>query len=155
MTRKFLLLPQLLAILLLRLQPSVAAPPPAQLASVPAAASPSAAPPSAALTFPGQREGDFVAKNFAFASGAKLPEVRLHYTTLGTPHQNAKGEIDNAVLLLHGTTGTGKSFLSPSLGGELFGPGQALDASVYYVILPDGKRLYHDIARPKGEGETQ
>jgi len=127
--RKFRVLPQLLAIALLRLQPSVAAPlaPPAQPST--AAAGP---------TYSGQREGDFVVKDFQLESGAKLPEARLHYTTLGTPHKNAKGEIDNAVLLLHGTTGTGKSFLAPSLGGELFGPGQPLDANTYYSILPDG-----------------
>lgn len=99
--------------------------------SAPAASAPSP-------SFPGQKEGDYVVKDFKFESGAKLPDVKLHYTTLGTPHRNAKGEIDNAVLLLHGTTGTGKSFLAPSLGGELFGPGQPLDANQYYLILPDG-----------------
>ena len=93
---------------------------------------------AAAASYAGQKEGDFVLKDFRFEGGATLPEVKLHYTTLGTPHKNGKGEIDNAVLLLHGTTGTGKSFLAPSLGGELFGPGQPLDASQYYLILPDG-----------------
>ncbi|MFL5261087.1 MAG: alpha/beta fold hydrolase [Anaeromyxobacteraceae bacterium] len=88
--------------------------------------------------YPGQKEGDFVAKDFAFARGERLPEVRLHYTTLGTPRRDAEGRVANAVLLLHGTTGTGKNFLAPSLGGELFGPGQPLDATRYYVILPDG-----------------
>src|SRR3569832_2726598 len=84
---------------------------------------------TSAPSFPGQREGDYLVKNFEFEGGSQLSEVKLHYTTLGTPHKNAKGEIDNAVLLLQGPTGTGKSFLTPSLGGELFGPGQPLDAS--------------------------
>jgi len=91
-----------------------------------------------APAYAGQKEGDFIAKSFTFQKGDTLPEVRLHYTTLGTPHRNGAGEIDNAVLLLHGTTGTGKSFLSASLGGQLFGPGQPLDASAFFVILPDG-----------------
>lgn len=111
-------------------------PPGISWAAPPAAAAPAAAAPAPA--FPGQSEGDYVVKDFRFESGAKLPELKLHYTTLGTAHKNEKGEIDNAVLLLHGTTGTGKSFLAPSLGGELFGPGQPLDASRYYLILPDG-----------------
>ncbi len=85
-----------------------------------------------------QREGDYVARNFRFQTGEVLPELRLHYTTLGRPERDAAGRVTNAVLLLHGTTGTGKSFLSPSLAGELFGPGQLLDASHHYVILPDG-----------------
>jgi homoserine O-acetyltransferase len=93
-----------------------------------------AAPPS----YPNQKEADFTIKNFKFQSGEVLPELKLHYTTVGTPHKNAQGEIDNAILLLHGTTGTGKNFLSPSLGGQLFGPGQPLDASKYYLIMPDG-----------------
>ncbi|MCE4225899.1 alpha/beta fold hydrolase [Methylobacterium sp. C25] len=87
---------------------------------------------------PHQTEGDYVAKNFRFADGATLPEVKLHYTTLGTPHKNAAGEIDNAVLALHGTTGTGKQFLIPTLAQELFVEGAPLDLSKYYVILPDG-----------------
>ncbi len=75
-----------------------------------------AAPPS----YPNQKEDTFTIKNFKFQSGETLPELKLHYTTVGTPHKNAQGEIDNAILLLHGTTGTGKNFLSPSLGGQLF-----------------------------------
>ena len=80
-------------------------------------------------SYPNQKEDTFIVKNFKFQSGETLPELKLHYTTVGTPHKNAQGEIDNAVLLLHGTTGTGKNFLSPSLGGQLFGPGQPLDAT--------------------------
>ncbi|TXN22404.1 alpha/beta fold hydrolase [Methylobacterium sp. WL9] len=93
---------------------------------------------AAPAAFPNQTEADYVAKDFRFSSGVTLPEVKLHYTTLGTPHTNAQGEVDNAVLVLHGTTGTGKSFLIPSLGPELFGPGAPLDAQRYFVILPDG-----------------
>lgn len=84
------------------------------------------------------REGDFIAQNFAFASGESLPELRLHYITLGTLRRDANGHPLNAVLLLHGTTGTGKNFLAPSIAGEIFGPGQPLDASLYFIIIPDG-----------------
>ena len=83
-------------------------------------------------------EGDFGVKNFLFRSGESLPEMRLHYTTLGTPVRDAKGRVTNAVLILHGTGGTGHQFLQPIFAGELFGPGQLLDASRYYLILPDG-----------------
>ncbi len=76
------------------------------------------------------KEGDWVVKDFRFHTGEVLPELRLHYTTLGAP----TGE---PVLLLHGTTGTGAGMLAPAFGGELFGPGQPLDTSRYYVILPD------------------
>lgn len=77
-------------------------------------------------------------KDYVFASGETLPELKLHYTTLGTPHRNAAGEIDNAVLLLHGTSGTGKNWLLPSLADELFGAGQPLDAARYFIVIPDG-----------------
>jgi homoserine O-acetyltransferase/O-succinyltransferase len=90
-----------------------------------------AAPPSA-------KEGDLVVKNFKFRSGETLPELRLHYTTLGKPARNAQGRVTNAVLILHGTGGTGHQFLQPVFAGELFGPGQLLDAARYYIILPDG-----------------
>src|SRR6516162_7802330 len=88
--------------------------------------------------YPNQKEADFIITDFKFQSGETLPALKLHYTTIGTLHKNAQGEIDNAVLLLHGTTGTGKNFLSPSLGGQLFGPGLPLDAAKYYLIMPDG-----------------
>ncbi|HKW32470.1 MAG TPA: alpha/beta fold hydrolase [Candidatus Acidoferrum sp.] len=87
---------------------------------------------------PSTTEGDFVVKNFQFHSGESLPELRLHYTTLGRPAKNAKGGVTNAVLVLHGTGGTGHQFLSAIFAGELFGPGQLLDAARYYIILPDG-----------------
>ena len=90
------------------------------------------------VVWPNQREGDFLLEDYRFASGETLPELRLHYTVLGTPHRNAAGEIDNAVLLLHGTSGTGKNWLLPSLAGELFGEGQPFDAARTFVIMPDG-----------------
>jgi homoserine O-acetyltransferase len=83
-------------------------------------------------------EGDFVVKNFKFRSGETLPELRLHYTTLGKPVRNAEGRVTNAVLILHGTGGAGSQFLQPIFAGELFGPGQLLDATRYFLILPDG-----------------
>src|SRR5471032_459710 len=94
--------------------------------------------PAAQSAWPGQREADFVLRNYIFESGETLPELKLHYTVIGTPHRNAAGEIDNAVLLLHGTSGTGKNWLLPSLADELFGAGQPLDASRYYIVMPDG-----------------
>ena len=82
-------------------------------------------------------QGDFVVRNFRFATGETLPELRLHYTTLGTPQRDAQGTVRNAVMILHGTGGSGRGFLSPSYAGELFGPGKLLDSSKYYIILPD------------------
>ena len=84
------------------------------------------------------REGDHVVRDFRFASGEALPEVRLHYRTLGAPVRDAGGVVRNAVLVLHGTGGTGAQFLAPQFAGELFGPGQPLDVTKHYVILPDG-----------------
>ena len=83
------------------------------------------------------KEGDFVAHDFKFSDGQSLPDVRLHYTTFGTPQRDAHGKVTNAVLILHGTNRAGKVFLISSFAGVLFGPGQLLDASKYYLILPD------------------
>ncbi len=83
-------------------------------------------------------EGDFEARDFHFQSGQTLPTVKLHYATLGTPTRGADGKINNAVLLLHGTTGTGRAYLTPLMQKELFAAGQPLDASRYYIIMPDG-----------------
>ena len=91
----------------------------------------------AQTSWPDQREDDFHLKDFQFASGESLPDLRLHYTTIGTPIRNSADEIVNAVLLLHNTSGGRQTWLSPSLANELFGQGQALDASRYYVIIPD------------------
>lgn len=82
-------------------------------------------------------EADVVLRDFRFATGETLPELRIHYATLGTPRRNAKGEVENAVMVLHGTGGTGKQFLAPQFANELFGAGQPLDISRWYVILPD------------------
>ncbi len=83
------------------------------------------------------QDGDFVVRDFRFNSGEVLPELRLHYTTLGTPARDASGRVTNAVVILHGTGGSGRQFLSPQFAGVLFGPGQLLDASRYFIILPD------------------
>jgi homoserine O-acetyltransferase/O-succinyltransferase len=87
---------------------------------------------------PTPTEGDYVAHDFKFRSGETLPQLRLHYTTLGKPVRNAEGRVTNAVLILHGTGGTGQQFLQPQFAGELFGAGQLLDTARYYIILPDG-----------------
>lgn len=81
-------------------------------------------------TLPASSQGDWVIRDFRFRSGQTLPELRLHYTTLGDPNHEA-------VLVLHGTGGTGSGLMSPGFGGELFGPGQPLDAARYFIILPD------------------
>jgi homoserine O-acetyltransferase len=82
-------------------------------------------------------EGDFAIQDFHFASGERLPELGLHYITLGTPRRDAAGVVVNAVLILHGTTGTGRNFLSPNFADELFGSGQPLDTAKYFIVLPD------------------
>src|SRR6266853_481090 len=79
-------------------------------------------------------EGDFIARDFTFSSGGTLPELKLHYRTIGTPRRDASGVVRNAVLILHGTGGTGGGFLSRTYGGELFGAGQILDATKYFII---------------------
>ena len=83
-------------------------------------------------------EGDFVARDFKFRSGEQLPQLRLHYRTLGTPARDASGHVTNAVLLLHGTGGSGQQFLSPQFADELFGSGQLLDLAHFFIIAPDG-----------------
>src|SRR5580658_1015879 len=83
-------------------------------------------------------EGDYIAHDFHFKSGETLPELRLHYRTLGTPTRDASGRVTNAVLILHGTGGWGGNFLAPQFAGVLYGPGQLLDITRYYIILPDG-----------------
>jgi homoserine O-acetyltransferase len=82
-------------------------------------------------------EGDFIARNYTFRSGETLPEVRIHYRTLGAPRRDASGRVTNAVLIGHGTGGTGTQFLSRNFAGELFGPGQPLDATQFFIVLPD------------------
>jgi homoserine O-acetyltransferase len=87
--------------------------------------------------YPAPVEGDFVARDFTFSSGERLPEVTIHYRTVGSPRKDADGVVRNGVLILHGTGGTGGGFLSPSYAGRLFGKGQPLDAEKYFIILPD------------------
>jgi len=83
-----------------------------------------------AADYPAPREGDWIAKDFKFHTGETMPELKLHYTTIGEPS-------GQPVLVLHGTGGSAASLLTPSFAGELFGPGQPLDASKYYIIIPD------------------
>lgn len=82
-------------------------------------------------------EADYTARDFHFDDGQTMPELRLHYTTLGHPKRDAKGRVTNAVLFMHGTGGTGHQFLSPNFAGVLFGPGELLDANKYFIILTD------------------
>jgi homoserine O-acetyltransferase len=82
-------------------------------------------------------EGDVTLRDFRFRSGETLPELRMHYATLGTPQRDATGNVINAVMVLHGTGGSGRQFLSAQFADQLYGPGQPLDISRYYVILPD------------------
>ncbi|MCL1985366.1 MAG: alpha/beta fold hydrolase [Betaproteobacteria bacterium] len=84
------------------------------------------------------QSGDFVMHDFRFSDGASLPEVRIHYSTLGTLQRDASGKATNAVLLLHGTTGTGNAYLTPLMQRELFAPGAPLDVQRYFIVMPDG-----------------
>lgn len=96
-----------------------------------------AAPAAAQVSFP-VREGDVRVRDFRFHDGRTLPELRIHYATLGTPRRDRSGNISNAVMVLHGTGGSGRQFLQPQFADELYGPGQPLDLARYFVILPDG-----------------
>ena len=88
--------------------------------------------------YPAPVEGDYVIQNFRFHSGETLPELRLHYRTIGSPTRDGSGLVRNAVLIGHGTGGAGTQFLSPQFANVLFGPGRLLDATRYFIILPDG-----------------
>jgi homoserine O-acetyltransferase len=92
---------------------------------------------ASAADSPTPNEGDFVVHDFKFSSGETLPELRIHYRTLGRPARDAAGLTNNAVLIMHGTTGSGAQFIRPEFSGELFSPGQPLDATKYFLILPD------------------
>jgi homoserine O-acetyltransferase len=90
-----------------------------------------------AANYPAPVEGDYIIRNYQFKSGEVLPELRLHYATIGTPQKDANGVVRNAVLIMHGTTGSGRQFLVPQFADVLFGPGQLLDATKYFIILRD------------------
>jgi homoserine O-acetyltransferase len=95
------------------------------------------APSAASSVEPQPVQGDYVIHDFRFASGEMLPELRIHYRTYGQPRKDAQGVVGNAVLIMHGTGGSGAQFVGKGFAGELFGPGQPLDASRYFIILPD------------------
>jgi len=88
--------------------------------------------------YPSPTEGDFVARDFKFTSGETMTELRLHYRSLGKAIKDAKGVTRNGVLIMHGTTGSGAQFIRPEFAGELFGAGQPLDATKFFIVLPDG-----------------
>ena len=106
-----------------------------QTSSPAPAASPSAQPTPVAA-WP-TVDGTTILPNFRFGIGETLPELKLHYLTLGTIHRNAAGRVDNAILLLHGTGGSAHSLLNPIFSNVLFGPGAPLDITKYFLILPD------------------
>ena len=91
-----------------------------------------------AAQFPPAVEGEYLLHDFQFASRENLPALRIHYGTLGSPRRDVHGVVCNAVLILHGTGASGADFMRPEFGGELFGPGQPLDAGEYFIVLPDG-----------------
>jgi len=91
-----------------------------------------------AADYPTPTEGDYTIRDFKFQSGETLPELRIHYRTLGKPEKDAQGKTTNAVLILHGTTGSGAQFIRPEFAGELFGKDQPLDTTKFFIVLPDG-----------------
>ena len=90
-----------------------------------------------AANYPAPSEADWTTKNFAFTTGESLPELRIHYVSLGRPQKDKDGIVRNAVLIMHGTTGSGRGLVNETFAGHLFGPGQLLDATKFYIILPD------------------
>jgi homoserine O-acetyltransferase len=88
--------------------------------------------------YPAPVEGDYTIRDFKFASGESLPELRLHYRTIGKADKDEAGRTRNAILITHGTTGSGAQFIRPEFAGELFGKDQPLDATKYFIVLPDG-----------------
>jgi homoserine O-acetyltransferase len=97
------------------------------------------------------QEAEYHVANFRFRDGSTLPDLRIHYSTLGAPHRNAAGEIDNAIMVLHGTGGTGHQFLVPQFADELYGSGQPLDIRRYWIILPDG--IGHGASSKPSDGQ--
>jgi homoserine O-acetyltransferase len=94
---------------------------------------------ASAADYPAPTEDDYTIRDFKFTSGETLPELRLHYRTVGKPEKDAQGKTTNAVLIMHGTTGSGAQFVPrPEFADELFAKGQPLDATKFFIILPDG-----------------
>ena len=93
---------------------------------------------ASAADYPPPTEGDYTIHDFKFASGETLPELRIHYRTLGKIDKDGQGKTRNAVLIMHGTTGSGAQFIRPEFAGELFGKDQPLDATKFFIVLPDG-----------------
>jgi len=91
-----------------------------------------------AADYPTPTEGDYTIRDFKFQSGETLPELRIHYRTLGKSEKDAEGKTTNAVLIMHGTTGSGAQFIRPEFAGELFGKDQPLDTTKFFIVLPDG-----------------
>jgi homoserine O-acetyltransferase len=91
-----------------------------------------------AAEYPTPTEGDYVIRDFKFMSGETMPELKIHYRTIGKAMKDDRGVVQNAVLITHGTTGSGAQFIRPEFAGELFGAGQPLDAAKFFIVLPDG-----------------
>jgi homoserine O-acetyltransferase len=106
--------------------------------------------PAPADRFPAPTQGDYVLKNFAFRDGQSLPELRIHYRVLGTIAKDPQGQVTNAVLIMHGTGGTGKQFSTNGFAGELFNPGQLLDATKYFIVMPDD--IGHGLSSKPSDG---
>jgi homoserine O-acetyltransferase len=103
-----------------------------------------------AADYPAPLSTNYTIQDFHFASGEVLPKLRIHYRTLGRPQRDSQGIVRNAVLILHGTTGSGGQFIRPDFAGQLFGKGQLLDAERYYLILPDG--IGHGLSSKPSDG---
>jgi homoserine O-acetyltransferase len=93
---------------------------------------------SCGADYPAPVEADYTIRDFKFRSGESLPELRIHYRTLGQIDKDPQGKVTNAVLIMHGTTGSGGQFIRPEFAGELFGKDQPLDATKFFIVLPDG-----------------
>src|ERR1700750_1589164 len=91
-----------------------------------------------AADYPAPAEGDYTIRDFKFTDGEMLPELRIHYRTLGKAEKDAQGKTTNVVLIMHGTTGSGAQFIREEFAGELFGGGQPLDATKFFIVLRDG-----------------
>ena len=93
---------------------------------------------SGAADYPAPAEADYTIRDLRFSSAETLPELRIHYRTIGKIDKDGQGKARNVVLIMHGTTGSGAQFIRPEFAGELFGPGQTLDATKFFIVLPDG-----------------